>query len=177
VRLTKDLPSQGLSDDETKTIQLQYVPEDEDNFHLLLIHEMCHAVTINGHTKRWLKRMSRAAQRAKQIGRHRLEQMLQKEVDQYIHQTLSIDADFVYGQISACLSDNPKATYEQVLPMVAHRSGYYPVDLEKDFPRCRRVYEEEKELQFAHEYYVRYGRVYKKNRNEAIPRHKKKSKT
>jgi hypothetical protein len=177
VRVTADLPSQGLCDDETKTIHLQYVPEDEDDLHFLLIHEICHAVTVSGHTKRWLERLSKAAQRAKRTGRHRLEQMLHKEVDQYIHETFTIDANCVYGDIRDCVSEHPKANYEEVLAMVTRDSGFYPQDLEKHYVRCRRVYDEEKELQFAREYYVRYGRVYKKNRNEAIPRHKKKSKT
>jgi hypothetical protein len=177
VQLTEDLPSQGLSDDETKTIHLQHLPEDEDDLHLLLIHEICHAVTSNGHAKRWLKRLSKAAQRAKRLGRDRLEQLLHKEVDQYIHETFTIDANCVYGDIRDCVSEHPKANYEEVLAMVARRSGYYPVDLEKDFPRCRRVYEEEKEMQFAHEYYVRYGRVYEKKSNEAKPKHKKENKT
>jgi hypothetical protein len=46
---------------------------------LLLIHEICHAVTPDGHGKRFQKRLLKASERAKELGRKRLANALREE--------------------------------------------------------------------------------------------------
>jgi uncharacterized protein YbjT (DUF2867 family) len=75
----------GYCDFTYKIIKAASVPVDDDDLAALLIHEIAHAVTASYHTKRWLTRMEKAAQRARAIGRPRLATIIRQEIDEYKH--------------------------------------------------------------------------------------------
>jgi hypothetical protein len=50
---------------------------------LLLIHEIAHAVSPNGHGEKWLRRIGKAALKAERLGRRILAELLRKEVCVY----------------------------------------------------------------------------------------------
>ena len=53
---------------------------DEMMLQLVLIHEICHAISSSGHDKKWKTRMSKAAERATRIGQKELSQMIKDDI-------------------------------------------------------------------------------------------------
>lgn len=153
-----DLPSHGKCDSEKKTINLQYISEDQDRLEGLLIHEICHAVTIEGHSKKWLDRMKAAATKAREVGHKELSKALFEEVEEYI-EAPKVTARSYYNAIEDCVSYNPEAPYEQVLAAVAYDFGLSPEEVEKAAKRCKQIYKKE----------VKYMRRYRERKNIFAP--------
>ncbi len=70
----------GHCDTERRVIEIVIQYSDPDKRDKLLIHEICHAVADMGHGRKWQARMEKAAQRADQLGRHRLAELLREEI-------------------------------------------------------------------------------------------------
>ena len=144
VRINGDLPGDGRCEDEIKTIHVRCVAKNRNDLHILLIHEISHAVAGGGHAKRWRARMLKAAQRAKRMGLNILEKMLDQEVEAYINDPITVRASHVYELISVAVLHIPEAKYGRILHGVAREFGLYPHELEKRFVRCRKIYDEAK---------------------------------
>jgi len=73
--------SQGWCDRKKRKITIKYIPENQNIFYALLIHECCHAVTNDDHEKWFQERMLKVAQKAYQIGNEMLGNLIKFEVD------------------------------------------------------------------------------------------------
>ncbi|MBW2346116.1 MAG: hypothetical protein JRF53_19400 [Deltaproteobacteria bacterium] len=143
IKIDSDLPSLGRCFQDQKTISLGSVSDSNDELHLLIIHKICHT-SIPNHGKKWLGRMAKAANTAKEIGRTKLSQMIQKEVALYKDESI-LTAQNIYNQIGDAILDVPEASYEVVIKIISREVGIYPNELEKCYKRCRKVYDRNKQ--------------------------------
>ncbi len=127
----------------SKTILLSAIPENDAELHCLLIHEVCHAITRKRHDKKWLHRMKQASDRALAIGREDLAELLVHEVERYARSgtRLKMMVELIYYSIEDCVFANPNLSCEEVLESVALRWGFEPTEMERNWKRCRQVYE------------------------------------
>jgi hypothetical protein len=128
----------------SKTILLSVNPEDDAELHCLLIHEICHAITRTRHDKKWLHRMKQAVDKALAIGREDLAELILREVESYARAgtRLKMMSDLVYYSIEDCVFANPSLSCDEVLESVAFKWGFSPTELERNWRRCRQVYED-----------------------------------
>lgn len=128
----------------SKTILLSFTPKDETELHGLLIHEVCHAITRRRHDKKWLKRMMKAAAKAQAVGLGDLAEFLFRTVEGHARTgtRLKMMSDMIYYSIEDCVFYNPNLTCDKVIESVAFKWGFRPGELERNWKRCRRVYEE-----------------------------------
>ncbi len=139
VRLNHDLPSIGRCNHETKSIEISYISDDDDKLYLLLIHEICHALQL-GHAGIWQARMLKASEKAKEISHENLSEMLKKEVDGYIRSP-KVTAKVIYFEIYDAIMDVPTVKYHDLIEYMARQYGQYPTEFEKNYKKCREVYE------------------------------------
>jgi hypothetical protein len=93
VRSAKNLNGAvGYCDFTGKLIKAASILENDDELTALLIHEIAHAATASYHTKRWLTRMEKAAQRAKRVGRSNLARLIRKDLNGYKDASISTSA-------------------------------------------------------------------------------------
>lgn len=101
----------GYTDDETKTI---YVVDP--NSTLTLVHEICHAVTHQGHGKRWIARIRKAADTAASLGDSKLSADLRKEANLYESgETFNANAAYVYGLVRNWIFENEGITLDSLI--------------------------------------------------------------
>ena len=135
---TNDLHgSSGRCDSEMKKIRIGSKPCD---LHILLIHEIAHAVTSGDHGRKWQARMELAATHAETIGNMEVAEMIRKELEVY-RRSPKVTADTVYTRIGDVLLDWPEATFRQILVGVGQEFGISSKEMLTRFPRCRAVYE------------------------------------
>ncbi len=137
------VPGRGFCFIETRQIKLSFISDDDDELHLLLIHEICHAVGFGGyHAKGWQKRMQKAGDKARAWGRERLANTIYKEARDYAdpEKTETITAATVYSEIRDCVLAYPGAPYEKVIEVAARRCGC-PGQLDERYHGCKRAYE------------------------------------
>ena len=139
IRLDPDFPSIGCCDQEMKVIYIQCIFEDEDEFHSVLIHEICHSSYL-GHSKKWATRMLRAAEKATKVGRPNLSKIIKKQVKNYENEK-RLYARNVYEEIYDALLDVPEASYDAIIRWIARDVGLYSYELEERFKKCREVYD------------------------------------
>ena len=146
IRYVPKSPSGGRALPDTKIIGLSSVPEDIDSLYLVIIHEICHAATQSGHSKKWIRRLGTARDKAKELGMLSLSEKLQQEINYYSDPTrsTSLTAVNVYGNIRAfvmvAVMESRSHRYEKIIRDVAHGFGLYPSELEGLFKKCREVY-------------------------------------
>jgi len=131
----------GLCDPERRVI---YAPADADSdLTLVLIHEICHAVTPQvNHGLPWQTRMLKAATMVGRSGRLRLAQLLRQEVERYRRDAELVTSKVIYCEIEECLWDLPKVpSFRSVVKLVAKRNSMTVQGLLKRFPRAKRVYD------------------------------------
>jgi len=73
----------GYCDDVSKTIYIASEIKKKSDLQVVMIHEICHAVTRTGHGKMWARRLLKAAKKAKELKNFKLEAALKKEVAIY----------------------------------------------------------------------------------------------
>ena len=73
----------GHCDVERRLIEILFVSEDDDALDMLLIHDISHAVASLGHGKTWHPLLALAAATARKLGRVRLAELLDTEIDNY----------------------------------------------------------------------------------------------
>jgi len=140
----------GRCDDDAKTILVKSEREDEDRLLLTLIHEVCHAVSREPHSKGWRRMFERAGITSMRVGRERLAGMIEAEVRRYAAHDESerLDEKLVYSTIEDLLLADPDLPYEKTIEMVASLWGVDPEDVTA-FPRCLEAYRETRE-KFTH---------------------------
>lgn len=144
-----DPGSYGRCDDATKAILVRSPPPDpdDDRLHLVLIHEICHAVSKEPHTRRWRHRFMEAGDTASSIGRNDLARMIQDEVRRYqaLEKPLKLDERLIYATIQDVVLPNPAISYRETIRTVA---GWWEVSVEDvlGFEDCRKVFEDTKRM-------------------------------
>jgi len=147
IKYAPRLPSDGRADPDTKIIFLVSVPKELDLLYLILIHEICHAVTQSGHSKKWIRRLGTVRDKAKELGMLSLSEKLQEEINLYANPTgmMSLTAANVYRSIRdyvmVAVIEERSHGYEKIIKAVAKGYGLYPYEMEQLFKKCREAYE------------------------------------
>jgi hypothetical protein len=149
IRLSKNIgEAQGYCDKERKRVILSSVPEDSDERDLIIIHEICHALSrSNGHGSTWQGRMVKTRERVKQIGRARLVELLDYEVQGYDDDKAEdVTDEDIYDSIRDVLGYGPTLSFERVIFQVAwrHLAGMSVREFVRKYPKSRKVYEQAK---------------------------------
>src|SRR5262252_3484791 len=108
----------GYCDLPSKTIFINHGWTNSPEYRLIILHELCHAVTSGSHDRRFCTRLRRAAQRASDLGDEPLSTKLREEADAYEHTALALGSP--YRRIPDIVRDNPSATFAQVLTYLAY---------------------------------------------------------
>ena len=127
----------GYTDDLTKTI---YVVDPDST--LTLVHEICHAVTHQGHGKRWLARIRMAADTAASLGDPDLATALRKEADQYESgETFNANAAYVYGLVRNWIFENEGITLDTLMGALCAELGVSKEQLLHKYKRLEREHD------------------------------------
>jgi hypothetical protein len=130
-------------------------PDDPDKRDWLLIHETCHAFRGCGgnHGATWQARMTRASRRARALGRPGLAKLLDEDVANYRQAALDHPNPTLalYGLLGDWASQEPHAPYKVLLKAVAAEYGMTVPEMLDAFPRCRKVYEQARDLALEYE--------------------------
>ena len=143
VREDPTLTHYGRCDDDTKTIVIQPGWANDSRLYLILIHEICHAITREPHTKKWRKRFNQAGDTAKEMGQEELARMIYDEAKRYAdhEKPLRLNERLIYATIEDVLLKDPDITYEESIEWVARLWGVTIEDV-VGFRDCEKVYEE-----------------------------------
>ncbi len=143
-REVRDLPAKGKCDRRRKTLLLRRASRDDDALHCLLIHEISHAVTDDYHSKRWLARYRKAAERAERMGRHHLASLILEEAELYAHpeNCIRTDAKTVYALIRQFVRANPHIPFNIAIKVIAMSEAQYPWEFLKKWKRSREVFQQ-----------------------------------
>jgi len=123
-------------------IEIGVRPTDADEMDMLLIHEICHAVSTGGHGKVWLARLEKAAQKAEKVGRSRLAELLREEITRY--QNPTVGSGDAYRSIVDWVWENPGLTLEQVKKWLARDYGLLVSEVCRVLPRTEKVFRKAK---------------------------------
>ena len=137
------LPYYGWCDDSNRTILIRSTPEEDDILHLILIHEICHAITREPHTKKWRDRFEQAGNTAMEIGRQELANLIYDEVRRSSENVKPprLNERLIYSTIEDVILDDPQNSYEDTIKTVAKLWGIAPEDV-TELENCESVYEE-----------------------------------
>lgn len=145
------LPCHARCDDQTKTIKLAFIPNEEDSLNLILIHELCHSLpgcNTGTHGKVWQGQMLKKAKIAQKKGMSNLAQLLVADVEEYkksISMGLGTHAD-IYGRVEDIVMECPNISYDDLVEGVALEYGATREEFEISFKRLRKTFEKAKEL-------------------------------
>lgn len=128
----------GYCDRIRKVIEVAVAPSDPDERDLLLIHEICHAVTSGSHGKAWQARMGRAAERAGSFGRDRLAHRLREEVAAY--REAGDWRTEMYLMVEGWLETQPDLTLAQVKRAIAAECGLLYSEVATKLKRLKKVF-------------------------------------
>ena len=142
VKYSSKIVGDGFCDDENKEIVIGKI-KDNMLLQVLLIHEICHAVSGPGHGKRWKNRMLSAAKQAVSLGEKELSDRIIDDVGGY-NIGLRPTSQTIYDSIVDCIIDLPKASHETVIKFVAKDYGFSPQEFKRRFKGSRRIYDEQK---------------------------------
>jgi hypothetical protein len=143
VRDDPGLPYYGWCDDSSRTIFVQSTPAEDDRLHLILIHEICHAITKEPHTKKWRDRFKQAGDTAKKIGRQELANLIYDEVRRSSENVKPprLNERLIYSTIEDVILADFDVSFKETIEAVAQLWGITLEDVSQ-FKDCRRVYEE-----------------------------------
>ena len=132
----------GYCDLENKTILVDPVIAGGDRARLraLLIHEVCHAVASPAHGKRFMARLTKAADRARAVGMDDLSGRLEHEI-RLLKENLAIRfyPSAIYNQVEDVVRDcGGDIAYDD---LARHIAGQYGLTIEELERRCRRLRE------------------------------------
>lgn len=127
----------GYTDDLTKTIHVA----DPDST-LTIVHEICHAVTHQGHGKRWIARIRQAADTAASLGDPKLSADLREEASRYESgDVLDANAAYVYGLMRNWIFENEGITLDPLIGGLCAELGVSKEQLLRKYKRLEREYE------------------------------------
>ena len=144
--------SQGYCFSEHKVIKLcrHLIGGDREGVQLLLIHEICHAVTPLGHGAKWLARMATAAKRAKAIGMKSLATRLRDEAREY-EATPRETASMVYQRMKDVVWDCKEISFNDAVVGVSREYGMDRREFLSRYRRLQSVYEKTVREKAQHE--------------------------
>jgi SprT-like family protein len=130
----------GLCDSKRRII---YVPKDAEDLAVVLIHEICHAVTPHAnHGQPWQERMLKAATVASRRGQRQFAQSLRRQIEIY-RDAERVTKKAIYSEIEECVLDRPALpSFRSVVKLVAHENLMTAREFLKRFPRAKRVYDD-----------------------------------
>lgn len=108
---------------------------------LLLVHEICHAVTRGGHGREWCARMTVAAKRAETIGMKALAAQLRKELRDYKSSPKITSAD-IYDRMEEVVHACKNISFMDAAKGVGREFGMSRSKFLSTFPRLRSIYDE-----------------------------------
>lgn len=159
--LKPDLLLLGKCDRKTKTIFLREVLDNQVELHWILIHEICHAVTIQGHYKTYRKRMRKAAEKAKKFNQPALADRIKNDIER-IKISHEVTKKIIHGKIYDFKVENPDLSYVYILEYVAADFSMYPNEVEENYPGCRKTFDKAaKDTQAEKERYKRFKAQFK----------------
>jgi len=118
----------------------------------VLIHEICHAVTSGGHTRRFCERLRKAAQRAAALGDKTLRALLTQEADAYTELLTEPEewrANVIYRRLQHILTNVPSATYDEAMMILASEFVSPVPELLERYPHLPRVHEQYRRSEMA----------------------------
>jgi hypothetical protein len=141
----------GHCDVERHIIEILFVSEDDDALDMLLIHEISHAVASLGHGKTWQRRLALATATARKLGRTRLAELLDAEINNYRNHGEGLPE--IYAEVWDALLYNPELTIAQIKRWLAQTYGLRFSEVGKMFRGLRTVYEKGRKegLAFRHD--------------------------
>ena len=107
--------------------------------HLVLAHEICHAIAGENHGAKWAARVSKVAERAYELGMESFADAISKELELYCGSPTKRTSD-VYGMIEDAVLGTPGSACETVLDWVASEVGMGRHELEEAYKGCRKAY-------------------------------------
>lgn len=127
----------GYCDKDSKQIVV-----NSDDLSLVIIHEIAHAVTYDGHGKRWRRRMEAAARRAEYLGQIDLSTQIRNEHALYLDPSSYIrpTAEFVYNGIKDAAIDG--LSFEDAVAFVAKSNGMTSDKLQTRYRKLWQAYRE-----------------------------------
>ena len=137
---------------EKRLIEILFVSEDDDDLDMLFIHEISHAVASLGHGKTWHAGLRLAAATARKLGRTRLAELLDEEIDNYRNRGEGLP--HIYAEVRDALLYNPATfTFAQIKRWLAETYGLRFGEVGKVFRGLGTVYEKGRKegLEFRHD--------------------------
>ncbi len=121
-------------------------PTKLENLPLILIHEICHAVTWHSHAGSWQSRMLQAAARADALGDRKLAATLRDEVDTYrraIEITGKVTAATIYQDIKdVVLETQQPLSFREVISHVGSDYGVNYNEFLRLYPKSKAAYQQ-----------------------------------
>ena len=142
VRYTPNAPFAGRCNEKRKEILINSFIY-EDGLDLLLIHEICH-VRCPSHGLAWQDKLSRMSQRAKDIGRDELSNLILRELH-IVRESPPVTAESIYRLIEQCVREVPSISYNDAVNYVAKEHGYKAAELKHKYKRTKEAYERAKQ--------------------------------
>lgn len=141
----------GHCDVERRIIAILFVSEDDDALDMLLIHEISHVIASLGYGKTWQRRLALVAATARKLGRTKLAELLDAEIDNYRNRSEGL-AD-IYSEVQDALFYNPDLTLAQIKRWLGQQYGLRFGEIGKVFRGLRTVYEKGRKegLEFRHD--------------------------
>jgi hypothetical protein len=115
--------------------------QDKEEVELLLIHEICHAVTNCGHKETFFKRFEKTAQSADEKGLHSFAELIRNEIESYKRNPVRGFCEEVYSQIEDWVVEDGEKDFDALIRGVAHDLSSSPDETLRRCTRCRQVYE------------------------------------
>ena len=143
VKEDPSLPYYGRCDDGSRTIFVQSTPEEDDRLHLILIHEICHAITREPHTTKWRDRFKQAGDTAKEIGRQELADLIYDEARRSAanQKPPRLNERLIYSTIEDVILADSNVSFDEAIEAVARLWGITLEDV-RQFKACKSVYQE-----------------------------------
>lgn len=111
---------------------------NENDLDLLLIHEICH-VRCPSHGIAWQDKLSRMSQRAKDIGRDELSNLILRELH-IVKESPPVTAESIYRLIEQCVREVPFISYNDAVNYVAREHGYTRSALKQKYKGTKKAY-------------------------------------
>ncbi len=143
---SSETKEEGFADPKTKTIWISKAiatSQEEYRLQVVIVHEICHAVTNSGHGPTFINRLKKAAERARQLKEKALAKKLDKEALDWKDVDI-VRADDIYQCVRDVASEIQD--YERMLDILSMDWGLTKSELLNRYSRIPKVFEERLEF-------------------------------